>query len=881
MNTNNEININEDAEQKKIVKELHKMSRMKYLTTRTARQLDLFGRRIEDEQKIFRGVALSEEEIKLNQINQKIYEIAKQKINDTHLSNVRYNMPDDYKNEDGMIQNDKKMKVLYDRYKDKVKEENDEDLWEKQQKKKTFTHYGALNKNNDNKQYDLIIENQLNFVKSELLQEMRLKLKRERSNSNNDDNSSDSDYTSSNNSKNVHTQSKSNHQVKSLYETELEKIHHTRQTLPVYQYKESLLQAIEHNQILIIEGETGSGKTTQIPQYLHEAGYTRNNKVIAITQPRRVAAMSVASRVAYEMNVKLGLDVGYSIRFEDNTSSLTKIKYMTDGVFLRELLTEPTLPTYSVIIIDEAHERTVYTDILFALIKDLCSYRPELKVLISSATLENNKFTEYFPNAKSFAIPGRRFPVDIYYTKSPEADYIEASVVTALQIHLTQPLNGDILVFLTGQEEIETAREMIYNRTKGLKGKIPNYIVLPIYAALPSEEQAKIFIPPSNNERKIILATNIAETSITIDGIVYVIDCGFSKQMSFNPRNGLETLAVTPISKANAKQRAGRAGRVGPGKCFRLYTAWSYQHELDSENIPEIQRCNLSSVVLLLKSLGIDDLLHFDFIDPPPNEILIRALEQLYALGALNGEGDLTKTGRHMAEFPLDPCLSKCILSSVYYKCLLHVITICAMLSVNSNIFYRSKDNQVSSDKARQNFYSIGGDHFTLLNVFNEWNETMYKGSWCKEHFIHNKAMNKANDIREQLITLCRRVGIDVNDKELSVDNEYTNENIRKAIISGFFYNCARLCKDGVYRTVKNANVVSIHPSSALINDSPRWVVYYELVYTTKEYMREVIEIKPEWLMEIAPHYYKNVDLSEKDVKVGKIRNKGVNRINY
>ena len=873
---NKKMNPEKESDHRKMAAELRKMSRISYLNTRSNQQLDLFRRRLEDEQKLFNGIALSEDEIKLNQINQKIYELANQKISESNLNEARYNMPDDFDNEKGTIIKDKKIKGLYDRYKEKEKEENEEEEWEKSQKKRTRTKYGAQNKKNENDKYNLLIENQVQFVKSELLEGFKKHIE------NIDD--SEGSITSSN------PESPSNggvgikkrkieEKVKSLYEQQLEKIQLDRQTLPVYQYKDDLLAAIRDNQILIIQGETGSGKTTQIPQYLREIGYTKNGKKIGITQPRRVAAMSVAARVAYEMNVKCGHDVGYSIRFEDCTSHQTQIKYMTDGIFLRELLTEPDLNSYSVIMIDEAHERTLYTDVIFGLIKDLAKYRKDIKILISSATLESEKFKDYFDGAPIFTIPGRRYPVDIYYTKEPEADYIEASVVTALQIHLTQPIKGDILIFLTGQEEIETAREMIYTRTKGLKGKIPNYVVLPIYSSLPSEEQAKIFLPSGEHERKIIIATNIAETSITIDGIVYVIDCGFSKQLSFNPRTGLETLAVAPISKASAKQRAGRAGRVGPGKCFRLYTAWSYQHELDSENIPEIQRTNLGSVVLLLKSLGIDDLLHFDFIDPPPNEILIRGLEQLYALGALNNEGELTKLGRKMAEFPLDPCLSKTIISSVKYQCLDQILTICSILSVGSNIFYINKDNQAQSDKVRQHFFNYGGDHFTLLSVFNEWKETEYSGAWCRDNFIHFKSLRKARDIKEQLVCLCEKVEINGEDESLSVENENTSENIRKAITSGFFYNSAHLSKDGVYRTVKNNHVVNIHPTSCLIKENPRWVIYNELVYTTKEYMRNIIEIKPEWLMEVAPHYYKNVDLSDNGKERGK--NKGSNKINY
>ena len=471
--------------------------------------------------------------------------------------------------------------------------------------------------------------------------------------------------------------------------------------------------------MLIIEGETGSGKTTQIPQFLHEAGMTAGGLKIGCTQPRRVAAMSVAARVADEMGVKLGSQVGYSIRFEDCTSERTVIKYMTDGMLLREFLGEPDLSSYKVMIIDEAHERTLHTDILFGLIKDIARFRPDLKLLISSATLDAEKFSEFFDNAPIFRIPGRRFPVNIYYTKAPEADYIDACVVTVLQIHVTQPL-GDILVFLTGQEEIETAQEILIERSRKFGSKIAELLIVPIYANLPSDLQAKVFEKTPPGARKVVLATNIAETSLTIDNIIFVIDPGFSKQNSYNARTGMESLIVVPVSKASANQRAGRAGRVAAGKCFRLYTAWAYQHELEENPVPEIQRVNLGNVVLMLKSLGINDLIHFDFLDPPPHETLVLALEQLYALGALNHMGELTKLGRRMAEIPADPMMCKMLLASEKYKCSSEILSIAAMMSNNASIFYRPKDKIIHADTARKNFFLPGGDHMTMLNVYNQ-----------------------------------------------------------------------------------------------------------------------------------------------------------------
>lgn len=634
-------------------------------------------------------------------------------------------------------------------------------------------------------------------------------------------------------------------------------IDETRKSLPVYAYRDAFIEAIKEHQVLIIEGETGSGKTTQLPQFLYEAGFCNDKKKVGCTQPRRVAAMSVAARVAEEMGTKLGALVGYSIRFEDCTSERTLIKYMTDGMLLREFLNEPDLGSYSVMMIDEAHERTLHTDILFGLVKDIARFRPDLKLLISSATLDADKFSRFFDDAPIFRVPGRRFPVDIYYTKAPEADYLDAAVISVLQIHLSQPLPGDILVFLTGQEEIESVQEALLEKIKMLGSRIKELIVLPIYANLPADMQVKIFEPTPPNARKVVLATNIAETSVTIDGISYVIDPGLVKQNSYNAKNRVEHLEVIPISKAAANQRAGRAGRTGPGKCFRLYTAWAYKHDLEDQPIPEIQRVNLGNVVLMLMSLGIYDLVHFDFLDPPPHQTLAFALEHLYALGAVNHKGVLTKMGRKMAEFPCDPAMSKMILASETYECSEEIITIAAMLSVNAAIFYRPKAMIIHADTARKAFWSPYGDHLTLLNVFNKWKETNYSTQWCMENFIQHRTMKRAREVREQLEGLLERVEI------LEPKSSADPVAIRKAIVSGYFYNLAKLDRTGEYKTVKNRHTTHIHPNSCLYEDRPRWVVYYELVETSKEFMREVIEVEGNWLKEAAPHYYKTNELED------------------
>jgi pre-mRNA-splicing factor ATP-dependent RNA helicase DHX16 len=539
--------------------------------------------------------------------------------------------------------------------------------------------------------------------------------------------------------------------------------------------------------------------------------------------------------------------------------------------------------------VDEAHERTLHTDVLFGLVKDISRFRDDFRLIISSATLDADKFSAYFDDAPKFVIPGRMYNVDVMYTKAPEADYLDAAVVTILQIHVTQDLPGDILVFFTGQDEIETCMEVLAARTRGLGSRIAELKVCPVYANLPSDQQSKIFEPTPAGCRKVVLGTNIAETSLTIDGICYVIDIGFCKQKTYNPKTGMESLIVTPVSQAAANQRAGRAGRTQAGKCFRLFTAWSYHHELDPNTTPEIKRTNMGNVVLMLKSLGIDDLLNFDFMDRPPAETLMRALEQLYALGALNDRGELTKMGRRMAEFPLDPMMSKAVLASEAYGCTAEVLTIVSMLSIGSPVFYRPKDKAMHADNARNNFArGGGGDHMTLMRVYTEWEQTSHSVQWCFENYLQNRLLGKARDVREQLLGLCERVEVDAGASNRDPDV------VCKALTAGYFYNTARLGRTGDYTTTKQAHTVYLHPSSCLsprvprgaegqeskeqeqarreaeekaLLNLPKWVMFHELAFTTKEYMRQVCPIRGSWLVEIAPHYYKAADIADSSDK--------------
>ena len=625
-----------------------------------------------------------------------------------------------------------------------------------------------------------------------------------------------------------------------------------RESLPIFQFREEIIEAVRSNQVLVVIGETGSGKTTQMTQYLAEAGFAIRGK-IGCTQPRRVAATSVAKRVSEEVGCKVGEEVGYTIRFEDCTSPATRIKYMTDGMLLRECLLDASLSSYSVLMLDEAHERTIHTDVLFGLLKKAIKTRPDMKLIVTSATLDAEKFSTYFNDCPIFTIPGRTFPVEILYTKESEPDYLDAALLTCMQIHLTEPA-GDILLFLTGQEEIDTAAEILFERMKALGNGVPELLILPVYSALPSEMQSRIFDPAPPGSRKLVLATNIAETSITIDGIFYVVDPGFAKQKAYNPKLGMDSLVVTPISQAAARQRAGRAGRTGPGKCFRLYTEQAYNHEMLPSSIPEIQRTNLANTVLTLKALGINDLLHFDFMDPPPVQTMLAAMETLYNLGALDDDGFLTRLGRQMAEFPLEPPLAKMLIYSSELGCSEEAVTIVAMLTAQ-NIFYRPKDRQAQADARKARFFHADGDHLTLLTVWQSWAQHKFATQWCYENFIQSRSMKRAQDVRRQLIGIMDRY----KQKLRSCGKDW--DKVRLALCAGFFTHVARKDPhDNGYRTLVDNQQVFMHPSSALFPRPPEWVLYHELVLTTREYMREVTAIDSKWLVKVAPTFFKAVD---------------------
>jgi len=713
----------------------------------------------------------------------------------------------------------------------------------------------------------------------------------------------------------------------------------SKQMLPIAAHRTQILYALEKFGVVIIVGETGCGKSTMLPRYFYENGWADSDddidREIICTQPRRIAAITLANRVSQELQDSSGT-VGYSVRFASTYNpGTTKIRYVTDGWLLREtLLLDPLLKRCSVLIIDEAHERSLNTDLLLGVVKKIRRVRPDLRLVVCSATLDAEAFLEFFVGKKEkdteskrrsdekrrkkrksrwgriddnsdatkrttsisdandtdlrngtiISVDGRQHPVDIMYSKEPVSNYIQSTIEIALQIHESEVGDGDILCFLPTGEDIDRAVEMANNMQ--IRGSV---VFLPLCSSLSQQMQSQPFLPRSEDElknktRRIILATNIAETSVTVPRIAHVIDCGFAKMPFFDPYSGFDRLIVCPISRASAQQRAGRAGRVRSGKCYRLYSENDFL-AMEVNTAPEIQRCQLSTLIMTIKALGVHNILSFDLLSLPSSEALSHGLESLSALRAIDDKAELTELGKEMIYFPTDPRVSRLLLasldmevrdetSSTVSKLIVgDMLTVAAALQVRNLFFQPRTERQWRSyDDAMADILDRSGDHMTMVHLFDlcDHSKTILSEEECRERFANRVALKRALDVRNQLARfLSRRFGGGSNwfgkkRQELvgsnAVDTQERSEAIRKCVCAGYFMNAAKLGNDGCYYTLRGRYAVSISSASVLhrYGESSDYVVFGE----TFDGSSGGVDVMPcssingLWLQQLAPHYW-------------------------
>lgn len=589
-----------------------------------------------------------------------------------------------------------------------------------------------------------------------------------------------------------------------------------------------IFERLESSQIVLVQGNTGSGKTTKIPRYLLEK-YGR----VVCSQPRKIAAISVARKVAADMGVRLGAEVGYAVRFDDVSGSKTRLKYVTDGILLREVNFDRHLRKYDVIIIDEAHERTINIDILLGYLKRILAERRDLRVVIMSATLCADRFISFF-NCQMVEIRHKVFPLEIFFLKESPDDFLLEAVRTAVQIHRTEE-PGDILVFLTGKEEINSARNALANEISD--GDVE---ICMIYSSLPPEQQELVFRPCA--KRKIILATNIAETSITIENVKYVVDCGRVKQMRYSSLLGMNILETVLVSKAQAKQRAGRAGRTQAGRVFRMYSRKEFG-EMGENTVPEILNSNLANTILLLKSIGVDDIVNFDLIDRPEMPSVKKALELLYYLKAVESSGRITPLGLRISRLPVEPELAVSLIASHELGCLDDVSTIAAMLSVE-NVWLdipKQSDAYAAASRARESYFDKRGDYFSLLHIYQEWARAGFGIAHLKKRFLNVRLMQQATKIKKQLCL------------GFAQPHRSNESRVVLAFCTGYFMNIAKLSENG-YVSIFYDSPCYIHQSSCLFRKNAKYVLYHSLCRTGREYIKLCLEVSQEDIVRGANH---------------------------
>ena len=631
----------------------------------------------------------------------------------------------------------------------------------------------------------------------------------------------------------------------------VEKIMKTFAQLPIESARGEIIQALKNNQVVIVVGETGSGKTTRLPVYLYQEGMNKTGR-IGISEPRKVATTSVAHFVAKQLGSQMGGVVGYQIRFDTQADQKTDMLFMTDGILLRRFQKDPLVREFSVLMIDEAHERSGNIDFVLGLAKQALLARSDFHVVIASATIDAEKFSRYFNNAPIVKASGRLYPVSVTYLErevhmSDERGrfsvrpMVEAAAKLVLDIHKSGK-EGDVLVFMPGKDEIRMASEILAG------ARYNDVMILPVHAGMDPEDQNKIFADYPG-KRKIVIATNIAETSITIDGVVFVVDTGLIKQKNFHPQYGIESLDLVSHSRSGCDQRAGRAGRTQSGFCYRLYTEASYKARPEY-SVPEILRVSLAGVVLTMEDIGIDPM-KFEFIDQPDRMVLAEAYETLIALGAIEkGKKGLTEVGRRMAKLPLDPTIARMVLEAQKHGCVQQIVAIASMLSAQ-NILARPRDKELEADRAHKEFVDAYSDAITLLKVWQAYRA--HKGDlriWCREKFVNSRAMVEAVSVCDQLCEILEQSGVEITSND--------DENVvRKSVVAGFIFNLmfSRGMHDyhRILREGGDMLSVNIHPGSALFSLGPSLLVAASVVKTSRTFARVCTKVDLPWLKEFLP----------------------------
>ena len=618
--------------------------------------------------------------------------------------------------------------------------------------------------------------------------------------------------------------------------------------LPVYEQKARILESLERHQVIVVESPTGSGKTTQLPVILHEAGYTQTG-MIGVTQPRRIAALSVSEFIAHQLKVPLGDTVGYKMRFEDHTSPSTKIKIMTDGILLQELKLDPWLSKYSVIMVDEAHERSLNIDFILGLLKRILQERHDFKVIISSATINTDMFSMYFNECPVIKIDAMTYPVTLIFdppaiTASTETLAAETALLDKIAVIVGRILSegrpGAILVFLPGERAIKNCIERLSHESWFRK-----LYPLPLYGRLSKEEQERVFKSPPFGKKKIVIATNIAETSITINDIAAVIDSGLSKLNFYNPFTYTSSLDEAPVSKASCNQRRGRAGRTQEGVCYRLYTRKDFETRV-MYTTEEIYRTDLSEVVMRMAELGIYDFANFDFISPPGKKGIIGAVDTLNMLGALESDNSLSKIGQMMCLFPLSPRQSRMIVEAVLYypESIEDVLIAAGFLSARSPFLFPD-GHELEARKAHAAFRDPLGDFVSFLKVYRQYMQAENQKKFCDRFYLDERIMAEIANIKEQLELIVSDMGVPILSGGKPAD-------YLTAVARGMIqFVCAAQGRD-VYRSLTTEKI-SIHPGSCMYKEHQAFIVAGEIVRTSRMYAMSVSPLSKDIVALVAP----------------------------